>query len=178
LKTKCLIAFLLLAFASYGQKGSAVKLTNYPLQVTLENLDSANVYNHGKSYSRNLRIRLTNTADSAFSFWLMSCDWHGCVRLKPQIAGPNYWGCDKNVPQEIILKPKQSHVLDFEYGFSKRKAVHPVLIRAGFRVITQLPETTDITENKPEPSRLSIFSDNPKYTDKDFIWSNKIKIAF
>jgi hypothetical protein len=108
----------------------------------------------------------------------MSCDWHGCVRFKPAIAWPNYSGCDHNASQEIILKPKQSHVLDFGYVFSERKTSNPTYIRAGFRVITTSMLHQENSFSYENNDRLKIFLDDAKYSDKDFIWSNQIKIVF
>jgi hypothetical protein len=183
MKATCLIAFLLVSVLAYCQKDSTGKSVNFPLQITLENLDSASVYiRKSDTHFRNLRIKIKNISDTAFSFWIMTCDWHGCVRLKP-IGGPNFFGCDRNFPEKITLKPNESHVLESEYKFFKPKLNRPTKISAGFRVITQLPKANDITDtkedlNNPTPNRLSIFSDDLKYTDKDFIWSNKISIIF
>lgn len=180
MKATCLVIFLFISTVCFCQKDTAIKPVNSPLQITLENLDSASVYlRKSETHFRNLRISIKNTSDTAFSFWLMTCDWHGCVRLKP-IGFPNYFGCDHNFPEKITLNPNEFHVLQFEFKFFKPKLNHSIKISAGFRIITQIPKVDDITEstNKFTPNRLSIFSDDLKYTDKDFIWSNKISIIF
>ena len=181
MKVTCLIVFLFVSVVSYGQKDSTTKPINYPLQIILENLDSISAHVR-KNYPRfrNLRIKIRNTADTAFSFYIMSCDWDGCTRLKPQIGNRSSSGCDRNVCEKITLKPNEFHVLQSEYFFDKPKLNHSIKVSAGFRVITKMPKAEDITENTDEftPNRLSIFSDDLKYTDKDFIWSNNISIIF
>ena len=169
--------FLCFALSGHSQEDSAENSISYPLKVTLQNLDSAKVYNHGKSCFRNLRIKLTNTADTAFSFWIMSCNWHPFVRITPRIAWPNFHSCDRNTPEEIILKPNEYHILDFEYAFLKSKVLHPVQIRAGFRVVSDDLYQKIVASGRWD-ARFEILHDNPKYTDKDFIWSNSVKIAF
>lgn len=147
----------------------------YPLKIKLENLDSAKVW-RDKSYFRHLRISIINKGDSSFSFWVMTCSWWGLVRTKPSVGGPHVFGCDGNYAKRIVLKPGESHRLEEEFAFVKKNRLQ---FQVGFRVITEMPEAESITEpSKSSTSRLNIFNDGPQYTDKDFLWSNKISIVF
>ncbi len=177
IKYSFIVVFLFTSIKLFSQTDSIPK--TYPLKVKLENLDSAKVW-RDKSYFRHLRISIINKGDTSFSFWVMTCSWWGCVRTRPSTGGPHVFGCDRNFPEKITLRPGEFHKLEEEFAFVRKKRLQ---FQVGFRVITELPETESLSEfiNNPikSPSkRLSIFSDGPQYTDKDFIWSNELMIVF
>ena len=169
-KNFIIFALLFFSLKVFCQKASLNKHTQYPLQITVENLDKNKSY-LTKTRSRNLRIKLTNNSDTSFSFLMMTCSWHGCVRFAPAIAFPNYFGCDRNFPEKITLKPKDTFKLDFNYSFLlKKKLQRSIILSVGVRIVTAVPD--DFTKS------MSVFFDDPKYTNKDFIWSKSISIAF
>jgi hypothetical protein len=178
MKTKGFIIFVYLIFSLkvFCQNDSLNTISHSPLTITLENLDKGKVF-QSKNYLRRLRIKITNKTDTAFSFWVMSCSWDGCIRFTPNVAYRYYVGCDKNASEKITLKPNENHLLEADFKFFDRVLKKSTLISIGFRVITKLPKYDFENPNNKE-SPFSIFRDSPKYTYKDFIWSNPIAIKF
>ena len=171
MKKRSLIFFILLTFAVriFSQQDRTNIETASPLNISLENLDSGKVY-QSKLYYRNLRIKITNITDSAFSFFTMTCSWEGIFRFDPAIAYRIYLGCDSNTPNKIKLKPKESFTLEGKYKFSDITFKNVVLISVGLRVITHFSKWVSYP--------FEIFYGDPNYTYKDFIWSKPISISF
>ncbi|GAB2817074.1 hypothetical protein GCM10027043_17210 [Ferruginibacter profundus] len=164
---------------SFSQKDSS---TAYPLKVTLVDLDKDKIY---RPVFHALRIKITNTADTAFSFWVMTCSWHGCVSFDPYIVNSDFMGCDQNFPKEIIPKPHDSFSLDGGYKLGDSSFGNPVMLRAGFRVIKPSNELLtaagdDLFKDTGEKFKRfnSLFENDPKYTKKDYIWSKPTTIRF
>ena len=187
MKTKYFILIILL-FTSvkvFSQKDSLNKNIAYPLKVTLEDIDK-----HTSNYSRDifhkLRIKITNKADTSFSFWLMTCSWHGCISFNPDIVYSDFTGCDSNFPEEITLKPDSSFFLNAGYKLDSLIKNPVVKLSVGLRVI-KLPSHNiiDISnevmaeDNKKKIKDLfDLFRDLPRYSKEDYIWSKPISIKF
>ncbi|NOT94124.1 hypothetical protein [Ferruginibacter sp.] len=187
MKTKYFILIILL-FTSvkvFSQKDSLNKNIAYPLKVTLEDIDK-----HTSNYSRDifhkLRIKITNKADTSFSFWLMTCSWHGCINFNPDIVYSDFTGCDRNFPEEITLKPDSSFFLDAGYKLDSLIKNSVVKLSVGLRVI-KLPYhnileflNADLADGNEKKIKdfIDQFHDDPEYPKKDYIWSKPISIKF
>jgi hypothetical protein len=181
MKIKYCILFICfcLSVKVFSQADSSVAAHTYPLKIILENLDNKKSTN--KEHTRNLRIKIINKADTSFSFSIMTCSWDWNISFSPGNAYRNYMGCDKNIPQTITLKPKESFVLEDNFKLSDSTVNYPISISAGFRVTKPLPlysgpDETLIMENVR--ASFNQFDYNAKYTYKDYIWSNPISIMF
>ncbi|WP_289056223.1 hypothetical protein [Carboxylicivirga marina] len=53
-------------------------------------------------------INLTNTTDTTFTFWTMTCSWTDLIILKPDTFMLWVKECDSNYPKRITLEKEQS----------------------------------------------------------------------
>ncbi|MGC4102515.1 hypothetical protein [Ferruginibacter sp.] len=149
----------------------------YPLDIKLENTDTGT----SKDHAHNLKIIITNKADTAFSFLLMSCSWNSCISFKPEIIYRDYEGCPKNIAQAISLKPNESYTLSGRFKISDSTLNNSLPVTVGFRVVLPGDEhwatTSDLIIKSMEHD-LSRLAYDPKYSTKDYTWSEPVAIRF
>ncbi|MBS1512945.1 MAG: hypothetical protein JST86_19035 [Bacteroidetes bacterium] len=180
IKQVLFFSVLFFSVAAVAQKKTVTTKppAKYPLKVELQNLDEGQPDEAGKPV-KHISITITNTADTTFTFWLMSCSWHSCLRFEPSIAAIyNTSTCDDNKPRQIKLAPKETYVMKHEYIFSSASVKSPALVSVGLRVIKHA-STMSIDEALAKHiSPFAVFFDSEKFTHKDFLWSKPVKFNY
>jgi len=72
------------------------------------------IYLHQDSISRrtyDISIAIFNLSNTTVAFWMMTCSWHDNFLINNDYICFCSWGCDKNFPTLIKLKPNYSLVL-------------------------------------------------------------------
>ena len=111
-----------------------------------------------------IEATITNQRDTPIVFWIMSCGWpyENWITNNDSVFCGNF-GCDKNIPEDIRLKPHQS--IHF-YGLLRGRGERPLCrnIKLGFRYYARLTDLLNFPDQKIKPALPTIY------------WSNEVEI--
>jgi hypothetical protein len=149
--------------------------SKFPLLITVENNGKGTCGKTKQSF--NLKIKITNTADSVFAFWIMTCSWDNFVIFKPNNFKSCLTGCDVNYPFLVKLKKDETYTLDREFE-TKIKISKSFSFKAGFVVITKADWDKIKGENLEDDFDIMNYAYKKNMTKKDMVWSKLVRLKF
>jgi hypothetical protein len=146
----------------YGQRVDSVDLISISLRIVGKGTPS---YGRDTIPGYFALATLTNTQDTTIHFWVMSCSWpaHNFITSNDSIY---FWipGCDRNIPDKIVLLPH--HSVDF-YGLfepSNKKPL-PMTVKLGFLYFDSFEDLLDYIVGRNRHQNFNVH------------WSNSVNIA-
>lgn len=164
----CFLAIIILVQATvYCQI-----IEKHPLEISLKT-------NHQdlqkKSGQQKFSIIITNTADTSFSFYMMSCSWQDGIVFSPNTVYRVINGCDRNVSEIVRIEPQKNIVYtgDFSCVDSlKRKAFK---LKVALKILSDKNSVFDFKDITDEQERKA-FSEWKSKLIYDYIWSKPVFI--